>query len=165
MTRLKLRNNYNKKGSAWFYIIAVFMLSFFISKFFFQIMLIQGDSMEPYYHNMQFVIISKLSKTYTYNDVIAINNEELNSIIVKRIVACQGDMVVIKDKKLYVNNIVSNIHKDSVFEYAGILEKEIELKEDEYVVIGDNVIESKDSSYKEIGIINKKDIIGVILDK
>ena len=71
--------------------------------------------------------------------------------------------MVIKDGLLYVNNNINNVYNNVLFEYAGILENEITLKEDEYIVIGDNVVESKDSRYKEVGIINKKDIIGIVL--
>lgn len=56
-----------------------------VSKFFFQLMLIQGDSMLPSYHNMQLVILNKYDRDYEVGDVIAIKSKGLDAIIVKRI--------------------------------------------------------------------------------
>lgn len=141
-------------------LIVILLLSFFISKYLYQFMLIQGNSMYPSYHDLQLVVIKKYNNDYSYNDVVAIDSKGLNTVIVKRIVGCPGDTVIIEDKHLYVNN---NRYNDITFEYAGVLEKEIKLKEGEYIVIGDNISESKDSRYEEVGIIGKDSIIGVVL--
>lgn len=59
--------------------------------------------MEPAYHNMQMVILEKNRTDYTYGDVIAFQCGTLNALLVKRIVACPGDRVVIREGCLYVN--------------------------------------------------------------
>ncbi|MGN0435517.1 MAG: S26 family signal peptidase, partial [Wujia sp.] len=46
--------------------------------------------------------------------------------------------------------------------YAGILEKEIILSSDEYFVMGDNIDESKDSRYSDIGLVREENVIGRI---
>ena len=47
--------------------------------------MIQGESMEPTYHNYQIVILDKRQpKEYQVGDVIAFNCEGLNSNLVKR---------------------------------------------------------------------------------
>lgn len=61
------------------------ILAVVVSKFFFQLMLIQGDSMLPSYHNMQLVILNKYDRDYEVGDVIAIKSKGLDAIIVKRI--------------------------------------------------------------------------------
>ena len=45
------------------------ILAVVVSKFFFQLMLIQGDSMLPSYHNMQLVVLNKYDRTYEVGDV------------------------------------------------------------------------------------------------
>ena len=46
---------------------------------------------------------------------------------------------------------------------AGILEQKILLADNEYVVIGDNIENSKDSRFTEVGIVNKNTILGTII--
>lgn len=144
-------------------VICIIALSYYISANWYQLSLIRGESMAPAYHNMQLVIIDRHSKNYTYGDVITFSCENLQSVLAKRIAACPGDTVVIKDGILYVNDTISSIYDQNyIFEYSGIAQHPLHLGTDQYFVIGDNVVESKDSRYEEIGIIKEEDIIGKI---
>lgn len=61
-------------------------LAFVISRYYFQLMMIQGDSMEPNYHSGEIVILDKRRvNEYQEDDVIAFYCESLESILVKRI--------------------------------------------------------------------------------
>ena len=145
-------------------IMLVCICAYYISNNWYQLMLIQGNSMRPAYHDMQFVILDKHSKAYTYGDVVAFKSEGLNAVLVKRIAACPGDTAHIKDGTLYVNGAVSLIYSlENYFEYAGLLEKEIELMDDQYIVLGDNSCESKDSRYEIVGPIERRSIIGEVI--
>lgn len=53
--------------------------------------------------------------------------------------------------------------EDDSFEYAGSLEDEIHLENGGFLVIGDNVAESRDSRYHEVGIVDCVDVIGVVI--
>lgn len=66
-------------------LLAIIMVAYFVSRYAFQFMLIQGDSMLPTYHNMQLVLLNKYDTDYEVGDVVAINCTGLNAIIVKRI--------------------------------------------------------------------------------
>ena len=146
-------------------LIAICMLAYYISNNWFQLMLIQGNSMYPTYHNLQFTIINRIDRDYQIGDVIAFRNDALKAVLVKRIVACPEDSVLIKNGCLYVNGTVSDLYTEGQpFEYAGIASSKIELKENEFFVIGDNISESKDSRYEEIGVIKSEDIIGKLLN-
>lgn len=137
------------------------LLSFYISTNWYQLVLVRGDSMVPAYHNMQFTIIDRRAKDFTYGDIIAFECGGLKSVLIKRIAACPGDQVVIKEGVLYVNDRVSSVYPESVlFEYAGIAENLIQLSDNQYFVIGDNVKESNDSRYQKVGCINAEDILG-----
>lgn len=121
--------------------------------------------MSPSYHNMQLVVLDKYTKKYSYGDVIAFKCDGLSSVLVKRIAACEGDVITIKDGTLYVNGNISQIYPDEgIFQYAGLLEEENYVKEGQYVVIGDNTAESRDSRYKEVGMIFQADIIGRVIE-
>lgn len=145
-------------------IAVIVWAAFYCSQNWYQLMLMQGNSMDPAYHNMQLAIIDKHSEDYVYNDVIAFKCEKLDSILVKRIAACPGDSVEIKNGTLYVNGKISTIYQlEGIFEEAGIAGKKFVLQEEQYFVIGDNVAESKDSRYEEIGCVKLKDILGRLL--
>lgn len=145
-------------------IICIIALSYYISANWYQLSLIRGESMSPAYHNMQFVIVDRHSKNYTYGDVITFRCENLHSVLAKRIAACPGDTVIIRDGRLYVNDKISSIFdQEYLFEYSGIARYPLQLGTDQYFVIGDNVAESKDSRYEEISMVGGADIVGKII--
>lgn len=145
-------------------VISIVVLSYYVSANWYQLSLIRGESMSPAYHNMQFVIIDRHSGDYTYDDVIAFRCDGLNSVLVKRIAACPGDTVVIKDGTLYVNDTISSVYgQEYLFEYSGIAHELLYLGANQYFVIGDNISESKDSRSDEVGSVDVEDIIGKVI--
>ena len=152
------------KLSYFVLVIGIIVFTYYISENWFQLSLIRGESMSPAYHNMQFVLLDRHSRSYTYGDVIAFQCDGLDAVLVKRIAACPGDQVTIRNGTLYVNNAVSTVFSQKyVFDYAGVAEECIVLEEDQYFVIGDNLKESKDSRYKEVGIVYGDDIVGRVI--
>ena len=143
--------------------ILIILLCGYISANWFQLMLIQGDSMLPSYHNMQLVVLDKHNREYHAGDVIAFRCEGLSAVLVKRIAACGGDTARIVDGTFYVNGEVSALYEEGSFDYAGILEEEVKLSAGEYIVIGDNIAVSKDSRNPEVGIVQEATIIGRII--
>lgn len=120
--------------------------------------------MSPAYHNMQLVFLNRHDKEFTYGDVIAFQCDGLSAVLVKRIAACPGDKVVIENGTLFVNGKISSIYPDcGAFDYAGTLSEVIQLDKGQYIVIGDNIVESKDSRYLEVGCIAENDILGKII--
>lgn len=137
--------------------IVSLIICWFVSSHYFQLMLIQGDSMEPAYHNMQIVVLNKFDKIYSHSDVIAFRCEGLSTNLVKRIVGCPGDTVWIQDHKLLVNGIPY-----TEIEYAGLLETSVTLEAGQYIVLGDNIPYSKDSRHEEVGLVDLQTIIGAV---
>lgn len=143
----------------------VIAVSWYISVNLWQLMLIQGSSMEPSYHNLQLVILDKHSHQYETGDVIAFRCNGLHTVLVKRIAAVPGDSIVINEGTLYVNDKVSSVYPDTKrFDHAGILAEEVKLEPEQYIVIGDNITESRDSRYPEVGVIQETDILGKLLE-
>lgn len=147
------------KNNRFIYIVLVIgIITFFISKFVVSICVIHGDSMKPTLNDKSLVIETKIVKRITNGDIIVIKKNNIK--IIKRIIAIPGDKVVIKDNYVFVNDIK---YDDFITTFAGILDKEIILGDDEYIVLGDNRKESIDSRYEEIGIIKEDEIIGKII--
>ena len=121
--------------------------------------------MEPNYHNMQFVILDKrfTDQTLQPGSVIAFHCDTLNAVLVKRIAAVPGQTVSVKLNTLLINDIPSPLYEKGSFQYAGILSETLALKEGEYIVIGDNISESKDSRYQEVGIVSYDSIVGKVV--
>ena len=155
-----------KMSKIWYLvlIVCVVIFSYYVSANWYQLSLIHGESMSPAYHNMQFVVIDKHYREYTYGDVISFSCPNLDAVLVKRIAACPGDVVMIKDGTLYVNDTVSSVYgQKNLFEYSGIVQESLYLGENQYFVIGDNIEESKDSRYDEVGSVYTDDIIGRVI--
>ena len=78
-------------------ILAVLLLCGAVSRYLIQLTLVQGDSMEPAYHNRQFIVLSKFRESYDRGEVILFDCESLGCTLLKRVAACGGDTVEIKD--------------------------------------------------------------------
>ena len=155
-----------EKRRLWcfFAVSATVLLCFLCSQFFYQLLLIQGNSMEPAYHNWQIVVIDRLHHDYRPGDVVAFRCSGLSSVLVKRIAAEPGDLAEIRDGKLLVNGEISPVFGEEYsFAYAGLLEKGMRLDSGFYCVIGDNTDESRDSRYKEVGAVGTDSILGRIV--
>lgn len=144
-------------------ILIIAAVAWYVSAKQFQLMLIQGTSMEPTYGNLALVVLDKREDVYRSGDIIAFRCEGVKGVLVKRVVAEPFDSVYINEGKLYVNGRISSHMMQDGIDYAGIAQHSIELKENEYFVLGDNYKESRDSRYSEIGLVDGRRIIGKVI--
>ena len=141
--------------------VFIIAAAYVISSRWFQLILIQGRSMSPTCHHLQPAVLDKRGCAYQAGDVVAFRCSRLQAILVKRIAACPGDQVLIADGTLFVNGKVSKIYQEQgVFTYAGIAAVQRQMQKGEYFVLGDNLNQSKDSRYEEVGIVNADAILG-----
>lgn len=115
---------------------------------------VEGSSMKETLSNGDVLLLYKLGK-YNRYDVVVLNELADDEIIIKRIIGMPNETVEIKDNKIYVND--EAIEDDYAYGETSDFDK-ITLGEDEYFLLGDNRLISKDSRY--FGAINKKDIMG-----
>ena len=144
--------------------LVIMLITLYISTYWYQLVLIRGDSMLPAYHNMQLVLMDRHSQDYTYGDVVVFRCSGLDTVLIKRIAACPGDEVFIRESRLCVNGDASTVFpQEYLFEYAGIAENPLQLTANQYFVIGDNIEKSKDSRYLKVGCVSADSIKGKLL--
>lgn len=159
------KNKKIKKYKFLIFIIIIFIL-FFIS---FMPVKVIGHSMENTIKEGDIYIVNKLEylfKNPEYKDIVLIksykNNEQY--YIIKRVIGVPGDIIVIEDNKVYVNDelLIEEYIKDDI----NLTKKRIEIKlEDEIFVMGDNRAQSRDSRSKMVGAINVDRVVGKALLK
>ncbi len=115
---------------------------------------VDGDSMYNTLNDNDIVLLSKLSSIDRF-DIIVLKENDNNTTIIKRVIGMPGDKVKIRNNKIYINNKII----EDEYAYGETSDyDEITLGDDEYFVLGDNRLISKDSRY--FGAIKKSDIKG-----
>lgn len=139
-------------------------------------MSVSGTSMVPTLENGDYVLLYKLKKRVkgiSRFDIVVINNKE--GTLVKRVVGLPGETLKYRvyeedgiqkseltiDSKVIAEDFLADEYKNNTCKYTNSLcsEDGITLGDDEYFVMGDNRLASKDS--RIIGSINKKEIKGI----
>ncbi|MCC7162511.1 MAG: signal peptidase I [Anaerolineae bacterium] len=121
---------------------------------------IEGYSMEPNFHDGQFLLVNKLQYLLAppeRGDVIIFRyplNPKKNFI--KRVIGLPGEKVEIRAGKVFVNGV--RVQESYPFNFADYDYGPITVGEDEYFVLGDNRPESSDSH--SWGLLPTKDLIG-----
>lgn len=125
-----------------------------------------GSSMSPTFESGDEILVNrfiyKVAQPKTDDLVVFLpNGNEKSHYYVKRVVAVPGDTVQIKSGVLYVNGSeVTRVSGDESIDDPGLAKEEITVGEDEYFVLGDNVNNSEDSRYANIGNVKKQYMIG-----
>ncbi len=124
--------------------------------FFYSPIRVNGTSMYPTLQDKEFMILNKISLKQGINrfDIVVVQDNN-NKHIIKRVIGLPGESIMYKDNKLYINGKVveDNYSKTDTNDFDNIV-----LGENEYFVMGDNRVVSKDS--RVIGPVNIKNIKG-----
>lgn len=128
----------------------------------FSFAIVSGSSMNGTLQDQDYILVNKLTRDYDRNDVVIIKKDTEDFDIIKRIVGCPGDTVLIQNGKLYINGKISksDTHGNSDMDYSGIANDPVKLGDGEYFVLGDNRNHSEDSRYEIVGVVKKEEIIG-----
>lgn len=150
-----------------FWAVAVVVIRFFVFKPF----VVKGASMEPNFHEKEYLIIDEL--TYRLSDphrgdiIVLRTYTDDREYFLKRVIGLPGERVQIVNGRVRIYNKdhadgfylnESNYLSPSVVTTG---DTDITLKSDEYFVMGDNRSASLDS--RRIGPIKNKDVIGRVL--
>ena len=130
---------------------------------------VKGTSMEPNFHNYEYLIIDELSyrfHTPQRGEVIVFRYpRDPQEHFIKRVIGLPGEDIQIKNNHVYIYNtehpngfILNETYLASNEITAANNENRITLKADEYFVLGDNRQASQDSRF--FGAVNKSFITG-----
>jgi len=118
---------------------------------------VDGDSMKNTLKNGDILLLYKLGSINRL-DIIVLDEEKDNEKIIKRVIGLPGETVAIKKGKIYINDKVI----DDEYAYGETSDYDkVTLEDDEYFILGDNRLISKDSRY--FGPIKKSEKKGKIV--
>lgn len=144
-----------------------------IRHFLIQPFYVKGASMEPNFHDHEYLIIDEISYNLSEpkrGDIIVFRYpRNPQEFFIKRIVGLPGEKIQIQDGQVYIYNkdkpegsVLEEPYLSEGTKTYGISDSDIvTLEKDEYYVLGDNRNSSKDS--RSFGPVNKSFIIGKVL--
>lgn len=163
-----IEKNVSLQSTIWDWaktIALAFVFSFVISLFV-RPTLVSGISMNPTLQHSNLLLINRIgAKTElpAYGDIIVFNSQlAIEKILIKRVIAIEGDKVVIVDGNVYVNDkqlnepYINQSYPDTQGSISLIVPK------NKVFVMGDNRANSLDSRSDIIGTIDKSEIIGKV---
>ena len=139
------------------------VLSLAIKEFVIFKVYIPSESMFPTIkkHDQLFVLKMYELDNLKRGDIVVFKSEELDDLLIKRLIGLPGDEISIDNGKVTINGevIEENYVENNDFNYTG----KFKVPDDKYFFLGDNRSNSNDSRYWNNHYIDSKDIIGKAL--
>ena len=143
-------------------IIAAVAIAFIVRTFFFEIIVVDGESMLPTLQSDEKLAVEKVSRYFglpEHGDIIIVHYPNMSGTYVKRVIALPGETVEVKDSTVYVNGEpLSEPYINSAEPYIDMAP--VTVPEDTVFVMGDNRAHSLDSRTAYIGPIARSEIVG-----
>lgn len=159
-----------KSRAVWGWVISIIVaviVAFVIRAFFFEIIVVDGESMFPTLESNEKLAVEKVSRYFDLpdrGDIIIVQypdeyetEENKDATYVKRVIALPGETVEIKDSIVYINGTaLSEPYINTAEPYRDMAA--ITVPEDSVFVMGDNRAHSQDS--RTVGAIPRSEIVG-----
>ncbi|MBD3248330.1 signal peptidase I [Candidatus Falkowbacteria bacterium] len=134
---------------------------------------VKGASMEPNFHDHEYLIIDEISYRFSEperGDIVVFRYpKNPQEYFIKRVIGLPGETIEIKDGDVIIYN--KQYREGAVLEesyleqgtktYSGFIKDTVVLEDDEYFVMGDNRNSSKDS--RSFGPVNRSFVIGRVI--
>lgn len=135
--------------------------------FLFQPHQVDGQSMEPSFHNNEYILTDKLSYRLhapSRGDVVVFHSPQDEKVdFIKRIIGLPGDTIKVSGGYVYLNSV--KLEEKYINNPGSVLAgrflregAEIVVPPDQFFVMGDNRLHSSDS--REWGLITRSEIVG-----
>ena len=134
-------------------VLAVVLLTAWISAFHVQLLLIHGDSMAPAYRSGSLVLLEKRVDEPEKGDVLLVRAEGLGRDLVKRVAAVGGDTLTIEDGALCVNGVRAAELPPEEERAAFLAGTPFVVPEGSLFLLGDNHGASVDSRDARVGLV------------
>ncbi len=149
---------------AFFLAVAVFFLLRYLV---FTVIRVEGDSMYGTLHHKDRLFVTVYDGKWGLGDiergdVVICHYPNRKPTFVKRVIGMPGDTLWIKSGTVFINGEAMELPEGAVEPSKGEQLAPIELKEDEYYVIGDNRKDSNDSRNPKVGPIGRDAIVGKV---
>lgn len=141
---------------------------FLITRLIVQSVEVVGVSMYPTLRNSQHYLLNRwilYLRGPRRGDIVVLRDPVDHSLAVKRIVAGEGDNVLVKTGRVYVNGqpLAEPYLTPGMptFPYLSAHEQSFHCGQDQYFVLGDNRLNSADS--RTYGAVTRRNILGLII--
>lgn len=155
-------------GSYAVSILIVVILGYSLVNFGWQTLRIVGQSMEPTLQSGDLVIVNKVQYLFGEPkrfDMVAFKLREGDNSYynVKRVIGLPGETVTIQDGYVFIDGVVlTGLPFDEKISTEGLALDGVTLGKGEYFVLGDNVNNSEDSRFANMGNILENEILGKV---
>ncbi len=133
--------------------------------FIFRIFVVSGPSMNTTLANGERIIVSDVMYTAKQGDIICFYSDSEEEVLVKRVIATEGQIVDIDDNGfVYVDGVkLSEPYINGAYTLSHSVTMPHIVSDGCVFVLGDNRGNSKDSRYLEISDVNCHDILGKLV--
>lgn len=132
------------------------LASLWISNYY-RLAVVSGRSMEPTLTQGDIVLV-KIGESTQRGDIVVVDSNVLHKRIIKRVIAVEGDTVLISGEEIWINGKL--LKEDYIKEQYDSEDTFLIVPPQNVYVLGDNRDNSKDS--RMIGFIPKDEVTGVV---
>jgi signal peptidase I len=161
-----IKNPVVKEVLDWvLHITVAVLLALLIVKFVGQRTLVSGNSMQPTLQDKNQLIVEKITPRFRAlkrGDIVAVYIPEVDLNYIKRVIGLEGDLVEVKDGKVFVNNVEikeayinGNVTLPENPKYTKVI-----VPKGEVYVMGDNRLPNMSNDSRNIGPLEIKRVEG-----
>ncbi|MEC0240741.1 signal peptidase I [Paenibacillus dokdonensis] len=147
-------------------IVIAFVIMMLLNLFVFNLSMVKGQSMQPTLYEKERLFIDKIVydfKSPSRGEIVVLRDPsdgpDKKEFLVKRVIGIPGDMVEVKDHKLYVNGQMQ-VEPYTEVEIQDPDFGPLKLDKDHYFVMGDNRHAGASKDSRSFGSVTAKAIVG-----